>query len=195
MEGVVHHPHRRVVDRLNKFYGLGDARQEIIFKPVEILNRNRHSGLGRMVGHFLHGLNAPLKFVVSWALTRKLANGRVGRTAKHSHARRPAAVERTTQGIDSGPTHTCRRADWIVAGTAHGDGSPLKTNPVERLAPLLVERFIEFEDRHLNAVVTQSLDPLHNRRHALVHPVGPQKKIEAVFHARGFQKGERRFGA
>ena len=182
MKGVVHHPHRRMVDRLHKPHRLLDARKKVILEPIQVFRGDRHARLGGMLGHLPHRVDAPLEFVFRRPRVGEFTDGRVRWAAEDLHAGGVAAAERLLHRFDSRGPHRGRRADRVVARPANRHSRPLESDRIEPLAPLLVERLVEFEDRHLDAVVADRLHLLDDGHHAIVHAVGPKEKIEAVFH-------------
>ena len=64
-----------MIDRLHKFHRLSHAGQKIIFKTVEILDCNGYLRLCGVIGNFLHGVDAPLKFIIGRAFAGEFTDG------------------------------------------------------------------------------------------------------------------------
>src|SRR5207247_10865923 len=53
---------------------------------------------------------------------------------------------------------------------------------IETRRPSRPLREVEVEDRYFDAVVTEALQRLEHRQQLIVHVVGPQVEVDAVFH-------------
>jgi hypothetical protein len=111
VEGVVHHPHVRMVDRLHEGDGLVDAREEVVFEAVEVFGGDRHARLRGVRRHLPHRVDAPAKLVVGGALAGELADRGVRGADEQAHAGGLAAVDRAPHGVDGRLADGGRRAD------------------------------------------------------------------------------------
>ena len=125
MKCVIHHSDIWMIDFTNKRNSLGDARKEIVFKSIEILNDNRDIGSGGILGNLPHCFGAPLYFIVCWSASRELTKSRVSWSSQQFDTGSMATVDSFFHCINCCGSYAGGWTYWIIFSTPNGDSGSL----------------------------------------------------------------------
>ena len=93
-----------------------------------------------------------------------------------------AAIQGLLQQIDPQGANSRILADGIGFLTANCYRCPFKAEIVQAFGPCPPLIQVKVKKRHLNAVKADFFYLFQNRQHVIMHIVGPEKQIHAVFH-------------